>query len=196
MEFVGELNDKLKGFYRSSYTEEGVEKYYHIFLNNRNDCIIYLFSIECRWQDFGSYPNGADGRPPCVPLFRWAQHEGYFLCHVGSSPGHEISVQHASNEQHRNASHLFNLWFIFLALITFSNIIIKRDGMKDFFWDHFEKSVPMSTYLVAFVVADFAKIESDVYNSKWGFNIYARHSARNQTGYIRSMAICLFERSI
>jgi len=70
MEFVGELNDKLKGFYRSSYTEEGVEKYYHIFLNNRNDYIIYLFSIECRWQDFGSYPNGADGRPPCVPLFR------------------------------------------------------------------------------------------------------------------------------
>ena len=55
--------------------------------------------------------------------------------------------------------------------------------MKDFFWDHFEKSVLMSTYLVAFVVADFAKIESDVYNSKWGFNIYARHSARNQTGY-------------
>ena len=68
--------------------------------------------------------------------------------------------------------------------------------MKDFFWDHFEKSVPMSTYLVAFVVADFAKIESDVYNSKWGFNIYARHSARNQTGYLRSKATCLFERSI
>ncbi len=39
----------------------------------------------------------------------------------------------------------------------------------------------MSTYLIAFVVADFTKVESDEYNSKWGFNIYARPSAKAQT---------------
>lgn len=55
--------------------------------------------------------------------------------------------------------------------------------MQDFFWDHFEKSVPMSTYLVAFVVADFSRVQADVANSKWGFNIYARPGAVNQTQY-------------
>ena len=53
--------------------------------------------------------------------------------------------------------------------------------MEDFFWDHFEKSVPMSTYLVGFVVADFIQVKADVGSAKWGFNIYARPSAQNQT---------------
>lgn len=55
--------------------------------------------------------------------------------------------------------------------------------MEDFFWDHFNKSVPMSTYLAAFVVADFERIEADVAGSNWAFNIYARPSAQNQTQY-------------
>lgn len=53
--------------------------------------------------------------------------------------------------------------------------------MEDFFWDEFETSVIMSTYLVAFVVADFVRVESDVKNAEWKFNVYARPSALNQT---------------
>lgn len=57
--------------------------------------------------------------------------------------------------------------------------------MKDFFWDHFEKSVPMSTYLVGFVVADFIQVRAlDTNNAKWDFNIFARPSAQNQTQYV------------
>jgi aminopeptidase N len=53
--------------------------------------------------------------------------------------------------------------------------------MEEFYWDHFAPSVPMSTYLVAFIVANFTQVEADVGNATWKFNIYARPSARNQT---------------
>ena len=52
--------------------------------------------------------------------------------------------------------------------------------MEGFYWDHFAPSVPMSTYLVAFVVANFTQIEADVGNATWKFNIYARPTASNQ----------------
>jgi len=40
MEFVGQLNDKLKGFYRSSYQENGVEKYVYIKSDETMRCCI------------------------------------------------------------------------------------------------------------------------------------------------------------
>lgn len=52
--------------------------------------------------------------------------------------------------------------------------------MEDFYWDHFAPSLLMSTYLVAFAVANFTKIEADVDNSNWKFNIYVRTSAISQ----------------
>lgn len=54
------------------------------------------------------------------------------------------------------------------------------DGMDDFYWDHFAPSLLMSTYLVAFAVANFTKIEADVAHGKWKFNIYVRTSAISQ----------------
>ena len=66
--------------------------------------------------------------------------------------------------------------------------------MDNFFWDHFEKSVPMSTYLVAFVVANFTRVgTSDFNNSKWGFNIYSRPGASNQTqlSYHLYIVLCM-----
>lgn len=53
--------------------------------------------------------------------------------------------------------------------------------MDDYYWDHFAPSVLMSTYLVAFAVANFTKIEADVGDLNWKFNIYVRTSAVNQT---------------
>jgi len=57
------------------------------------------------------------------------------------------------------------------------------EGMPDYYWDQFSRSVPMSTYLVAMIVADYHVHEANNLNSKWNFTIYARPSAQNQTKY-------------
>ncbi len=65
--------------------------------------------------------------------------------------------------------------------------------MEGFYWDHFAPSVPMSTYLVAFIVANFTQVEADVGNATWKFNIYARPSARNQAQWVPSYLCSLIK---
>ncbi|XP_045513404.1 aminopeptidase N-like isoform X2 [Pieris brassicae] len=50
-------------------------------------------------------------------------------------------------------------------------------------WDEFDKSVPMSTYLVAFVVSSFAYVDSPPQLSSTKFRIWARNDAIDQTSY-------------
>lgn len=57
--------------------------------------------------------------------------------------------------------------------------LIIRPDLDKYVWDHYERSVPMSTYLVAFIIFDF-----DVRKSKDGdFRVWARHDAIAQTEY-------------
>ncbi|XP_017772734.1 PREDICTED: aminopeptidase N-like [Nicrophorus vespilloides] len=51
------------------------------------------------------------------------------------------------------------------------------DGDVNYTWDFFERSVPMSTYLVAFLVSDFES------RSVGNFSVWARKSAIDQTAY-------------
>ncbi|KAJ8709893.1 hypothetical protein PYW08_009897 [Mythimna loreyi] len=53
----------------------------------------------------------------------------------------------------------------------------------DFVWDTYEKSLPMSTYLVAFVVSKFSYVQSPAELSKTKFRIWARSDASDQTAY-------------
>ncbi|KAL6262287.1 hypothetical protein P5V15_007381 [Pogonomyrmex californicus] len=52
-------------------------------------------------------------------------------------------------------------------------------GLDTYVWDHYERSVPMSTYLVAFIVSDFDVRKSEDSN----FRVWARHDAINQSQY-------------
>lgn len=67
--------------------------------------------------------------------------------------------------------------FVFYLQLTF----LHSKGKSDWQWDHFEVSVPMSTYLVAYSVNSFeyreavVKMENDVV-----FRIYARPDAIDQ----------------
>ncbi|XP_021941452.1 aminopeptidase N [Zootermopsis nevadensis] len=49
--------------------------------------------------------------------------------------------------------------------------------LPDYTWDHYGQSVPMSTYLVAFVVSDFDHM------SDGNFSVWARHEAIQQAEY-------------
>ncbi|XP_015184599.1 PREDICTED: aminopeptidase N isoform X1 [Polistes dominula] len=52
-------------------------------------------------------------------------------------------------------------------------------GLPTYEWDHYEQSVPMSTYLVAFIVSDFEMLKSESRN----FRVWARKEAINQSHY-------------
>ena len=63
-----------------------------------------------------------------------------------------------------------------------------REQDTEYVWDHFERSVPMSTYLVAMIVAsDFDHRTSDPINGV-DVRIWARKNAIEQTEYARSIA--------
>ncbi|XP_018019814.1 aminopeptidase N [Hyalella azteca] len=53
---------------------------------------------------------------------------------------------------------------------------------EEWVWDHFAPSLPMSTYLVAFIVSDYASVNS-TYNDHVLFKVWARKEAIDQTWY-------------
>ncbi|KAK4304350.1 hypothetical protein Pmani_023699 [Petrolisthes manimaculis] len=56
------------------------------------------------------------------------------------------------------------------------------DGQPGWVWDHFNTSVPMSTYLVAFAICDFEKMETQTKNDVQ-FRVWARSEAISQADY-------------
>ncbi|KAG0728779.1 Endoplasmic reticulum aminopeptidase 1 [Chionoecetes opilio] len=56
------------------------------------------------------------------------------------------------------------------------------EGQEGWVWDHFNTSVPMPTYLVAFLVSDFKSMEATTQNGKT-FRVWAREDAISQANY-------------
>jgi aminopeptidase N len=50
-------------------------------------------------------------------------------------------------------------------------------NLPDYVWDHYQESLPMSTYLIAFVISDFECLTNGT------FSVWARRSALSQTKY-------------
>jgi len=74
-------------------------------------------------------------------------------------------------------------------MTSISNMPIRVEGEemaedKDYVGDHFQESVKMSTYLVAFVVSNFRFRETTRSNNV-RFRIWSRGSALDQTEYAR-----------
>jgi len=76
---------------------------------------------------------------------------------------------------------------------SISNMPIREKGVAmekdtEYVWDHFQNSVQMSTYLVAFVVSKFQYRESELSDGElWKFRIWSRKDALTQTEYAREI---------
>ena len=66
-------------------------------------------------------------------------------------------------------------------------LTICRENTNDYVWDVYEESVPMSTYLVAFVVSKFGYEISDKTDNNVMFRIWARKDALDQIAYAKKV---------
>lgn len=64
---------------------------------------------------------------------------------------------------------------------------VAMEGDNEYVWDHYENSVKMSTYLVAFVVSKFEFRESEKTDNGVRFRIWSRKDAIPQTEYARDI---------
>ena len=62
-------------------------------------------------------------------------------------------------------------------------MIIYRIGTNEYVWDHYEQSVPMSTYLVAMAVSKFKYELAKPAENNVTFRIWARESSLDQLSY-------------
>ncbi|CAL4093881.1 unnamed protein product, partial [Meganyctiphanes norvegica] len=134
MNFTGLLNDQLRGFYRSIYTNEADEE-------------IWLAVTQFQ-------PTDARRAFPCFD-------EPALKATFDISLGHQENMTAISNMP--------------LEMTT----DMSEEG---WYWDHFERTVPMSTYLVAFAISDFDHLNSTE-DSDTLFTVWARPSAIEQAQY-------------
>ena len=62
-----------------------------------------------------------------------------------------------------------------------------RDGTDEYVWDHYQETVPMSTYLVAFVISNFYNEKSPPTGNNVTFQTWSRKSAFDQISYAKDI---------
>ncbi|XP_063599468.1 aminopeptidase N-like [Penaeus indicus] len=143
MGFEGFLNDELRGFYRSTYT-------------NGNGDQIMLAATQFQ-------PTDARRAFPCL-----------------DEPALKATFAVSLAREER--------------MSTLSNMMIKAtepvEGQAGWVWDHYDTTVKMSTYLVAFVVSDFEFLSAMA--GQTNFSVWARPEAMDQAGYSLDVGVdCL-----
>ena len=69
---------------------------------------------------------------------------------------------------------------------------VEMEGTDDYVWDHYQESVKMSTYLLAFVVSKFRSTESTS-DSNVRFRIWSTPNSLDQTEYAKDIGPQMIE---
>ncbi|XP_014280242.1 aminopeptidase N isoform X2 [Halyomorpha halys] len=64
---------------------------------------------------------------------------------------------------------------------------VPYEGKENYMWSHFEDSVPMSTYLVAYLVSEFEFKEAPARHNNVTFRIWSRKDALSQTEFAQDV---------
>ena len=167
IEYTAHLKDNLKGFYRSVYTDP---------VTNTTEYV-------------------------AVTQFQATDARRAFPCF--DEPGVKAAYE-VCREYTFSLSHYFRHSFCQVKLgrtrdmSSISNMPQQQTGVamagtEDYVWDVYQRSVKMSTYLVAFVVSKFKFVEAEKRSNGVRFRIWSQPSSVDQTEYAKEMGPRMLE---
>lgn len=152
MTFTSFLNSELRGFYRSSYNENGTLKYMAV-----------------------SQMQPTDARR-AFPCFDEPNMKANFSIKLG-----RLTTQlSTSNMPIKETTPMLVYDQYFNPPLSLTDNSFSSAGRPGYEWDLFETSLPVSTYLVGLMVSEYTFIESPAGLSTTPFRIWARPEAISQ----------------
>ena len=168
IEYTAHLKDNLKGFYRSVYTDP--------VTNTTEYVAVTQFQATDARRAFPCFdePGVKAAYEVCC------QYTLYFYIHYFRHSFCQVKLGRT-----RDMSSISNM--------PQQQTGVAMAGTEDYVWDVYQRSVKMSTYLVAFVVSKFKFVEAEKRSNGVRFRIWSQPSSVDQTEYAKEMGPRMLE---
>ena len=167
IEYTAHLKDNLKGFYRSVYTDP--------VTNTTEYVAVTQFQATDARRAFPCFDEPgvkAAYEVCCEYTFSLSHYFRHSFCQV--KLGRTRDMSSISNMPQQQTG-------------------VAMAGTEDYVWDVYQRSVKMSTYLVAFVVSKFKFVEAEKRSNGVRFRIWSQPSSVDQTEYAKEMGPRMLE---
>lgn len=171
IKFTAILNAQLRGFYRSSYVENGQTKWVESWSGKWRFIIVSLFEGTWPWRNMKRLMQEDPSRVLMSP--RWRPLSAWLLA------AKKLWRQPATCLSYGQSRCRLYICFHIRTIIHCKHN--HRSGRPGYVWDVYQTSVKMSSYLVAAMVSEFIGIPADAGLSNVEFRIWARPDARPLT---------------